>query len=200
MDIRMELSRVLITELGDQQMIFLREVGGDRSFPIMIGTTEAIAIDRRLKGIETPRPMTHDLLANVIEKLGARVEKIVISELRNHTFIATLQLMCASGSIAIDSRPSDAIAIGVACNTPIYVASEVIDAVLHPPASKNARLELLRQRLELLAEQIDALSERISDDDFLAEMPQEVIERNRQQLEEMRDEYDAIQRVLRKLG
>ncbi|MCP4378483.1 MAG: hypothetical protein GY794_20200 [bacterium] len=200
MDIRMELSRVLITELGDQQMIFLREVDGDRNFPIMIGTTEAIAIDRRLKGIETPRPMTHDLLSNVIEKLGARIEKIVISELRNHTFIATMQLVCATGNIAIDSRPSDAIAVGVACNTPIYVASEVIDTVLHPPATKNARLELLRQRLELLAEQIDALSERISDDDYLAEMPQEVIERNRQQLEEMRDEYDAIQRVLRKLG
>jgi len=200
MDIRMELSRVIITELGDQQMIFLREVDGDRSFPIMIGTNEAIAIDRRLKGIETPRPMTHDLLADVIEKLGARIQKIVVSELRSHTFIAKLQLVTASGTVEIDSRPSDAIAVGVACDTPIYVAGEVLDTVLNPPASKNDRLDLLRQRLELLGEQIAGLTERLSDDDFLAQMPQEVIDRHRQQLEEMRNEYDAIQRVLRKLG
>lgn len=200
MDVRMELSRVIITELGDQQVIFLREVDGDRSFPIMIGTNEAIAIDRRLKGIETPRPMTHDLLADVISKLGARLEKIVVSELRSHTFIATLHLVTASGTIEIDSRPSDAIAVGVAGDTPIYVAQEVLDTVMNPPSSKLDRLELLRQRLELLGEQIAVLSERLNDDDFLAQMPQDVIDRHRQQLEEMRNEYDAIQRVLRKLG
>ncbi len=200
MDIRMELSRVIITELGDQQVIFLREVDGDRSFPIMIGTNEAIAIDRRLKGIETPRPMTHDLLADVIGKLGAKITRIVVSELRNHTFIAKLHLATASGEIVIDSRPSDAIAVGVAVETPIYVAPEVLETVLNPPASKNARLDLLRQRLDLLGEQISLLTERLNDDDFLAQMPEEVIDRHRQQLEEMRNEYDAIQRVLRKLG
>jgi len=200
MDVRMELSRVIITELGDQQVIFLREVDGDRSFPIMIGTNEAVAIDRRLKGIETPRPMTHELLANVIEKLGARLEKIVVSELRSHTFIATLYLATASGSIEVDSRPSDAIAVGVASDTPIYVAEKVLDTVLNPPASKNDRLDLLRGRLDMLGEQISVLSERLNDDTFLSQMPQDVIDRHRQQLEEMRNEYDAIQRVLRKLG
>ena len=200
MDVRMELSRVIITELGDQQVIFLREVDGDRSFPIMIGTSEAVAIDRRLKGIETPRPMTHELLADVIDKLGARIRKIVVSGLRNHTFIATLHLATASGVVEIDSRPSDAIAVGVASDTPIYVAKDVLDTVLNPPASKNDRLELLRQRLELLSDQIALLTERLNDDNFLAQMPQEVIDRHRQQLEEMRNEYDAIQRVLRKLG
>jgi len=200
MDVRMELSRVIITELGDQQVIFLREIGGERSFPIMIGTNEAIAIDRRLKDIETPRPMTHELLADVIEKLGAKIQKIVVSELRSHTFIATLHLATATGTVEVDSRPSDAIAVGVAGDTPIYVAEEVLDTVLNPPANKNDRLELLRQRLELLGEQISVLSERLNDDDFLAQMPQEVIDRHRQQLEEMRNEYDAIQRVLRKLG
>ncbi|MBT3200116.1 MAG: hypothetical protein HN350_09385 [Phycisphaerales bacterium] len=200
MDVRMELSRVIITELGDQQVIFLREVGGDRGFPIMIGTTEAIAIDRRLKDIQTPRPMTHDLLANVIEKLGAQLTKIVISELRNHTFIATLHLMTTSGAVEIDSRPSDAIAVGVASETPIYVAQDVLDTVLNPPANKSDRLELLRQRLEMLDEQIAVLSERMNDEDFLSQMPDEIIDRHHQQLEEMRNEYDAIQRVLRKLG
>ena len=200
MDVRMELSRVIITELGDQQVIFLRELGGDRSFPIMIGTTEAIAIDRRLKGIETPRPMTHDLLADVIQKLGARLKKIVISELRSHTFIATLHLVTTTGTIEVDSRPSDAIAVGVASNTPIYVAEQVLDTVLTPPASKNERLDLLRQRLDLLGEQIETLTERLSDDGFLDQMSDDVIDRHRQQLSEMRNEYDAIQRVLRKLG
>ncbi|MDP6543865.1 MAG: hypothetical protein QGH60_07715 [Phycisphaerae bacterium] len=71
---------------------------------------------------------------------------------------------------------------------------------MNPPSSKLDRLELLRQRLELLGEQIAVLSERLNDDDFLAQMPQDVIDRHRQQLEEMRNEYDAIQRVLRKLG
>jgi len=196
----MELSRVLITELGDQQVIFLREVDGERSFPIMIGTYEAIAIDRRLKGISAPRPMTHDLLASVIEALDAGIDKIVISDLRDHTFIATLHLSTASGTVQVDSRPSDAIALGAACETPIYVAEAVLDAVLTPPASKNERLDLLRQRLEMLGEKIALFTERLSDDDFLAQMPTEVIDRHRQQLDEMRNEYDAIERVLRKLG
>jgi len=196
----MELSRVLITELGDQQVIFLREVGGDRSFPIMIGTYEAIAIDRRLKGIAAPRPMTHDLLAGVIDALGAGIEKIVVSDLREHTFIATLHLSTEGGTVTVDSRPSDAIALGAACGTPIYVAEKVLDAVMTPPASKNERLDLLRQRLEMLGEQISLFTERLSDDDFLEQMPAEVIDRHRQQLEEMRNEYDAIERVLRKLG
>ena len=166
----------------------------------MIGTYEAIAIDRRLKGISAPRPMTHDLLASVIEALDAGIDKIVVSDLRDHTFIATLHLSTASGTVQVDSRPSDAIALGAACGTPIYVAEAVLDAVLTPPASKNERLDLLRQRLEMLGEKIALFTERLSDDDFLAQMPEEVIDRHRQQLDEMRNEYDAIERVLRKLG
>ncbi|MFW6066418.1 MAG: bifunctional nuclease family protein, partial [Planctomycetota bacterium] len=82
MDVPMELSRVLITELGDQQVIFLKEKGGERSFPIVIGIAEALAIDRRLKGVPMPRPMTHDLMANVIESLGGTVERVVIHDLQ----------------------------------------------------------------------------------------------------------------------
>ena len=129
MDVPMELARILITELGDQQVIFLREKNGDRSFPIMIGINEALAIDRRLKGQETPRPMTHDLLASVIEALGGRVERIVINDIRNHTFIATLCIRRGTELIAIDSRPSDAIALGIAGNVPIFVADHVMEEV-----------------------------------------------------------------------
>ena len=74
MTVAMELSRIMIAELNDQQVIFLKETEGERTFPIVIGTHEAFAIDRRLKGQETPRPMTHELLASVIKEMGGRLE------------------------------------------------------------------------------------------------------------------------------
>ena len=126
MNVPMELSRFLITELGDQQVIFLKEKDGERSFPIMIGTSEALAIDRRLKGQETPRPMTHELLAKTIDALGGTIERVVISDIREHTFIAVLSISRDGETIEIDSRPSDAIALGVAFDTPIFVAEHVL--------------------------------------------------------------------------
>ena len=127
MDIEMELSRIIINETSDQQIIVLKERHGPRSFPIVIGIVEIFAIDRRLKGIEAPRPMTHDLLDRVIESLGAKVEKIVINDLRNHTFYAKIYLSMNGRTIEIDSRPSDAIALGTASNTPIYVAEHILE-------------------------------------------------------------------------
>ena len=88
MSIQMELHKIFITEGGEQQVIVLKEVDGDRKFPIMIGNTEANAIDRRLKGIPMQRPMTHDLMANVIEAMGGVMEKIEINDLHEHTFFA----------------------------------------------------------------------------------------------------------------
>ena len=127
MDIEMELSRIIINETSDQQIIVLKERNGERSFPIVIGIVEIFAIDRRLKGIKPPRPMTHDLLGGVIESLGATIEKIVINDLRHHTFYAKIYLNLNGRIIEIDSRPSDAIALGTASNTPIYVAEHVLE-------------------------------------------------------------------------
>ena len=129
MDVEAELSRIIINETSDQQIIVLKERHGKRSFPIVIGIVEIFAIDRRLKGIQPPRPMTHDLLDSVIENLGAKIEKIVISDLRNHTFYAKIYLSSNGHSIEIDSRPSDAIALGVASNAPIYVAEHVFERI-----------------------------------------------------------------------
>ncbi len=123
-----ELSRIIINETSDQQVIVIKERHGERSFPIVIGIVEIFAIDRRLKGIEPPRPMTHDLLDSVIKGLGARIEKIVINDLRNHTFYAKIHLSLDGRTIEIDSRPSDAIALGVASNAPIFVVDHVFDA------------------------------------------------------------------------
>ncbi|MHC4573825.1 MAG: bifunctional nuclease family protein [Planctomycetota bacterium] len=127
MDVEAELSRIIINETSDQQVIVLKERDGQRSFPIVIGIVEIFAIDRRLKGIKPPRPMTHDLLGTVIESLGARIDKIVINDLRHHTFYATITLSLNGRSVEIDSRPSDAIALGVASNTPIYVADHIFE-------------------------------------------------------------------------
>jgi len=127
MELEAELSRIIINEMSDQQVIVLKERTGERSFPIVIGIVEIFAIDRRLKGIAPARPMTHDLLANVIENLGAQIEKIVISDLRHHVFYARIHLILNGRTIEIDSRPSDAIALGVATDAPIYVADHVFE-------------------------------------------------------------------------
>ena len=127
MEMEAELSRIIINEMSDQQVIVLKERHGDRSFPIVIGIVEIFAIDRRLKGIKPPRPMTHDLLANIIEDLGAKIEKIVISDLRHHVFYATLYLSFNGRTIEIDSRPSDAISLCAASKAPIYVADHVFE-------------------------------------------------------------------------
>ena len=127
MEIEAELSRIIINEMSDQQVIVLKELDGERSFPIVIGIVEIFAIDRRLKGIKPVRPMTHDLLANVIEHLGARIEKIVINDLRHHVFYAIIHLNLNGHTLEIDSRPSDAIALSAATSAPIFVAEHVFD-------------------------------------------------------------------------
>lgn len=129
MSVQMELHKIIISELQDQQVIVLREVDGERMFPIVIGSTEALAIDRRLKGIPTPRPLTHDLLANVIEQLGGTLERIEITNLENHTFFARILIRQNGRVVEVDSRPSDAIALGIAGGVPIYVAEHVLDEV-----------------------------------------------------------------------
>jgi bifunctional DNase/RNase len=129
MDIEVELSKIIINEASDQQVIVLKERYGQRSFPIVIGIMEIFAIDRRLKGILPPRPMTHDLLDSVITSLGAKVERIVINDLRNHTFYARIYLSINGQTLDIDSRPSDAIALGAASSAPIFVAEDVFDKI-----------------------------------------------------------------------
>jgi bifunctional DNase/RNase len=125
MSVQMELHKIIISELQEFQIIVLREVDGERNFPIMIGSSEAMAIDRRLKGNAHPRPMTHDLLANVIEKMGGRIEKIEINDLSEQTFFALIHIRVNGQLIKVDSRPSDAIALGVASMVPIYVADHI---------------------------------------------------------------------------
>lgn len=127
MAVQMELSRIFIREMADMQIIELTEIDGERTFPIVIGLPEAFAIERRLKGIEIPRPQTHDLLASVIRHLGGKLKQIVISDLAEGTFFAKLVVERNGEEIEIDSRPSDAIALGVAEDVPIFVAEHVLE-------------------------------------------------------------------------
>jgi len=200
MDVPMELSRILIAEQGDYQVIYLREINGERTFPILIGISEVLAIDRRLKDIPTPRPMTHDLLAGVIEAMGGRLEKIVINDIRDHTFIATLHIRHDEELIEVDSRPSDAIALGAAYETPIFVADHVLDSVTSDVSSAKDRLNLLRERLVVLRDGISELTERLADKAFVAGEPEESVQEMRQHLQEMESEYEAIDRILKKLS
>ncbi len=129
MSVQMELHKIIISEMQDQQIIMLKEVDGERTFPIVIGSGEAYAIDRRLKGTPTARPLTHDLLASVIEQLGGTIDRIEINDLENHTFFARIHIKQDGQTLEIDSRPSDAIALGIATTVPIYVAEHVLDEV-----------------------------------------------------------------------
>src|SRR5690242_5911029 len=90
--VQMELKRIIISDIHDQQVIMLREIDGERSFPIVIGIFEAASINRRVKGEPSPRPLTHDLVANTIEMLGAELQDILISELVDHTYYAKLRI------------------------------------------------------------------------------------------------------------
>lgn len=134
MPVKMELSRILIREIEDVQIIELSEIDGSRSFPIVIGLPEAFAIERRLKGIEIQRPQTHDLLASVVRHLGGELKRIVIDDLKDGTFFAKLIIDQHGDEIEVDSRPSDAIALGIANDVPIFVAEHVLEQTQTDPS------------------------------------------------------------------
>ena len=131
MPVLMELSRLIVSDLNDQQAMYLREVGGTRMFPILIGQFEALAINRQLLEEEPFRPMTHQLLKNVITALGGVIEEVMITEMKEHTYFAVLKVRIGDTVHDIDCRPSDAIAMAVhyAPALPIYVAEQVLNEV-----------------------------------------------------------------------
>ncbi|WP_320684918.1 bifunctional nuclease family protein [Gemmata algarum] len=130
MPIQMELRRIIISELVEHQIVVLKEVDGERHFPIVIGIFEATSIDRRVKGIQAPRPLTHDLISAAVEQLGGEIQDIVINDLKEHTYYARLRIRKDGELTEVDCRPSDAIAVAVANRVPIYVAEEVLGEAL----------------------------------------------------------------------
>ena len=143
MPVPMHVSRILIREMAEMQLIELAETGGTRRFPIVIGLPEAFAIDRRIKGVQIPRPQTHDLLAETIRALGGTLREIRIDDIDGGTFFAKLVIDRDGETLVIDSRPSDAIALGVADGVPILVEEHVLeaataDAGVEPPPDLGA--------------------------------------------------------------
>jgi bifunctional DNase/RNase len=128
--VQMELRRIVISEIQEQQVIYLKEVEGERCFPIVIGIFEATSIERRVKGISSPRPLTHDLIASVITELGGELQDVIINDLQNHTYYARLRIRQDGELREVDSRPSDAIALAVTCRVPIYVNESVLEEAL----------------------------------------------------------------------
>lgn len=132
----MELIGVRVEVPANTPMVLLRESEGrHRLVPIYIGTPEATSIHYALEGIVPPRPLTHDLFLETLAALGTRLDKVVVTEMRDHTFFAELHLETPDGPRVISSRPSDAIALAVRCDAPLFAADDLVDEVGQEPAA-----------------------------------------------------------------
>ncbi len=127
MQIEMTIKGLMVDPITNMPIIILRDKEGAKVLPIWVGVFEANAIALQIENISTPRPMTHDLLRNVISDLRASVQKIVVSDLRENTFYALIYLMVNGEVVAVDARPSDAIALALRARAPIFVEESVID-------------------------------------------------------------------------
>ena len=149
--IEMTLIGVRVELPGNQPIVLLKERDGERYLPIWIGTAEATAIAFALQGVVTARPMTHDLMKNVLEELGVNVERIMITELREGTFFATIQMAQNGSSYEISSRPSDAIALAVRVGVPIFANEDVLSEasiVIREDEEQEDEVEKFREFLE----------------------------------------------------
>ena len=128
--IQMELVRIVMNERRGEQMVVLKEKKGTRTLPIIIGIPEASAIKLKISGIQPPRPMTHDLLKNTIEQLGATLKKVIIDRLQENTFYAKLVLNDTQGrEVIVDARPSDSIALALRADCPIFTTENLLNQV-----------------------------------------------------------------------
>jgi hypothetical protein len=134
--IEVTVESIRVSLISQQRLVVLRETDTPRFLPIFIGPCEAEAITLGLQGTEVGRPMTHDLLKNLVEQLGGGVEYILISELKNDTFFARVVLDVDGDRVEIDARPSDAIALGVRVDVPIYVEEAVMEQAGQMPSSE----------------------------------------------------------------
>jgi len=138
--LEMKVKGLALDPLSNMPMIILRDEEEKRSLPIWVGLFEANAIALELEKISTPRPMTHDLIKNILESLDARVQKIVVNDLRDNTFYAVIHLRLGSADITVDSRPSDAIALALRVVAPIFVEEEVVQKARSVEVAKETEI------------------------------------------------------------
>jgi len=147
--IEMELTGVRVELPTNQPIVLLRERGGERYLPIWIGAAEAAAIALSLQGVATPRPMTHDLLKTILEDLAVQVDRITVTELRESTFYASIEMHRNGDRFEISSRPSDAIALAVRMSIPIFASEEVLEeASILIPEEEDEEVERFREFLD----------------------------------------------------
>jgi hypothetical protein len=126
MFIEMKVAGITVDPFSNSPIVILKEVEGTKALPIWIGVLEASAIAAELGNVKPPRPMTHDLMRDILNHLSVNVEKIEVNDLKDNTFYATIYLMIGNSNLAIDSRPSDAMALALRTSSPIFVSEEVI--------------------------------------------------------------------------
>jgi bifunctional DNase/RNase len=158
---QMQIYGVSFDMVGKQPIVLLKTVDGNRFLPIWIGHPEAAAILMKLQGAQTPRPMTHDLLNDMLEQLEAKCERVSVTELRDNTFYASITISVNGSEIEIDSRPSDAIALAVRCQAPIFAAEEVID-------ESSIEFEHEVEDQEEVVERFKDFLDEVSPEDFAA--------------------------------
>ena len=158
----MDLVGVRVEIPANTPMVLLQERDGEqRLLPIMIGGNEASAIHYALEGVEPPRPLTHDLFVNVLQALGVTLERVEVTEIRDHTFYAELHLTTPTGPKVVSSRPSDALALAVRTGTPIYANETLLDE-----AALDAPGELGEQEEEAILDEFRDFLEEINPEDF----------------------------------
>ena len=149
--IEMFIKGLMIDPVTNMPIVILRDEGGERTLPIWVGPVEANAIALQVENIEPPRPMTHDLLRSVMEDLGAALSRVVISDLRDGTYYAYLELDRRGEVMLVDARPSDALALSLRSRAPVFVDSLVMERASLPDASPDqADNERLQKWLESL--------------------------------------------------
>ena len=141
MEIEMKIRGLMIDPTANTPIVILKDVNSDTMLPIWVGAYEANAIALEIEKIAPQRPMTHDLLKNVIEQMGASVKRIVVTDLIENTFYAVIELLMGQRTIFLDSRPSDAIALALRSDCPIYVNEEVIKNSRNTVVEKSAAAE-----------------------------------------------------------
>jgi len=124
--IELQLNKIKIDETRNEQVIVFREKNGDRYLPVVIGMAEVNAIKLKLSGIKPPRPLTHDLILNLLSQLSVKLDRVVIDRLQDNTFYAKLHLKQNSHDVVVDARPSDSVAIALRASAPVFVEEEVI--------------------------------------------------------------------------
>src|SRR5213594_1962509 len=151
MQIEMSIKGLMVDPITNMPIVILRDKEGEKVLPIWVGIFEANAIALQIENIATPRPMTHDLLRNIIEDLKASVQKIVVCDLQENTFYALIYLSMNGDTLAIDARPSDAIALALRTRAPIFVEDAVIDnAKTIDPSAEKTDADRLHKWLESL--------------------------------------------------